>query len=159
MGLTIILFLLFIFLIGFIIYRKMNRSILDILNYGGCDENLDQIKKEYIYDELTNIRSHILNSLTSKDEIEKYVRDKTRHILTKELLQIAQTDHRAVYRLTGRVFKVDKAINYHNLRRAITLFPDILNTNRANLIHAIMDDPSKREYSDQTIACLYYHIN
>ncbi len=151
--------MLLIFLVVYITRKNMNRTILEILNYGGNNEELAQLKKEYIYDELTNIRSHILNSLSSKDDIEKYVRDRTRHILTKELLQIAQIDHRAVYRLTGRMFKIDKAINYHNLRRAITLFPDITNGNRAGLIHAIMDDPSKREYSDQTIACLYYHIN
>lgn len=154
-----IVILIIVLVIFFIMFRK--KTVLDDINIEEDEvtevvSELDLVKQQYIYDELFLVRRYMLDKCNNVAEIEKYVRDKNKSALTVEYLNRAKTDYIAVAKYLGGRFRQTHGIQYYNIRSMIETFPE--SKNNRNLLLSILSDNTHREYSPQTLACLYFHI-
>lgn len=122
-------------------------------------DELSRLKQLYINDELYYARIFVIEAAKTVDELESYIRDKSRSIPSYDSINRARADFAAIGRYTNRGFKMDLAINYSNLRRLIEKLKKIDEAELYPIVHGIMSDNSGREYCDNTInSMIHWHL-
>lgn len=155
----IIILAVVIFLLVLYLYFR-NRVKPTMLQPTEKIDELTRLKRLYINDELYFARIYVIENTKTVGELETYIRDKSRGMPDAESIDLARRDFEAVRPYINRGFRMDRAINYSNLRRLIEKLKKIDAVEFYSIIHGILTDDSGREYCDSTINSLIrWHLS
>jgi hypothetical protein len=142
LGILIFLFIIYIY------YRtKKTPQPMSVNNIS----ELDKLKQLYINDELYYARIHVIENTKTIEELEAYIRDKGRSIPCEKNIEIARHDYNEVRQYISGRFRMERAINYSNLRRLLAQIKKIDVAELHPIICGIMEDSSGREYCANTL--------